>query len=444
MKHKTPLMKRRIATEVIDFQDNSFGTQLETIVSTISNKIINKQYKDSSKIKNSDEVQALRQAIYSRIGLTTTFITHEIDAAIIPFYSNVNHVFSAAKFDGSVIKEALPDQTKFLKQTLEKQGFVDTENVKLGGIFSSYENKVYMNFQRLVLGYKLSPAEIVAILLHELGHGFYICEYADRFESTNQILANVAKEILSNKKEKNLTYIYKEIKKINPNATEEDINTLVDGNRTIAGYFLYKTVLASVNKQTKTGVYDETSFEQLADNFSTRFGYGRYLISGLEKLYGKYSHEKNRFFYGLVFVVGAWQQITIFLGLLSLFTIGPMVGVIGALIAFFLLMTNGESFKDYTYDDLKIRYQRIRNQYIAQIKEMELSNSDLKGIIDTIHSIDKIIAETHQFASLFTLISNIMFSRNGRAQNDVKEQQLLEQLVHNDLFLQSAHFKTLA
>ena len=442
MRHRLPLMEHRIAMEVIDFQTDKFGIELEAIISTISNKITNKEYKNPLKISETDEIRKLQMAIFDRIGLTTKIITDDIDAAIIPFYSNVNHVFT--QFDGETLKKWLPDQTKFLEQAVDKQGFVDLKKVKLGGIFSEYENKVYINFKRLVKDYKLSPAEITAILLHELGHGFYICEYADRFESTNQVLANVVKEILSKKKEKNLTYIYKEIKKINPDATTNDIDTLVNGNRIVAGLFLYKTVIGATISQTETGVYDRTSFEQLADNFSTRFGYGKNLISGLEKLYGPYWIEKNRFFRGFEFLIGVLSFIRSCYYSFSLLSLGPFGVLAIVAIFYFTLRLSGEKVKDYTYDDLKLRYQRIRNQYVAQIKELELSNKDIKGIIESVHYADAVINETYQYSSFLSLLSNFLLSSHRQARRDVMDQQLLEQLTHNDLFLQSAHFKTLA
>ncbi len=93
---------------------------------------------------------------------------------------------------------------------------MDIEKAKLGGFFSDYEHSVYMNFTELVTTFKMEPGEITAILLHELGHGFYACEYSDRHASSNQILSNLSKELAKDKVKRNPDYIYKELVKLNP------------------------------------------------------------------------------------------------------------------------------------------------------------------------------------------------------------------------------------
>lgn len=460
MRHKSPLMQRRVAMEVIDFQTDKFGIELETIISTVCNKIKNIRYEDARVIEDTDEIIQLSKLIFNRTGLKIRFVTGLDDAMVMVFHTNVHGIFAS---DPESLQFKNDRQAAMLKTFNGKKGTIDLKKAKVSGIFSEYDSKLYLNFYLLVAKYKLSPSEITAIILHELGHLFYTYEYADRLETTNQILANVSKELLSDKKEKNLKYIYTELKSIKQDLKESDVDVLVNGRRTIAGYFLFKTIIGSINSQSGARHYDKTSAEQLADNFASRFNYGRQLISALEKLDTDNTLEKSqnfeifnallmtiRFAIITAIRIGGLRTLYPILSRLSPFIMGFMMGnlVFQITLSIGMVILNtvfaGESKKNYTYDDLKIRYQRIRNDYIESLKNLDLSNSDLKKIIQDVDYMDKIIKETYQYKSIYDLLANILFSSDRQALKETKEQQLLERLVSNDLFLQSAHFKTLA
>lgn len=438
--------KNHIAMEVIDFQNNSFGIELETLVVSLVDKIKNNVYKLDTDIFNSEEVGHIARVIFNRLGIRVTLYTNKTLAGILPFYPNKHDVLTNSIGRGKMFIE---DQEKILNKSNNKKGFVDLAKAKVGGIFSEYENHLAINFKQLSLVYGLTSSEIVAVMLHELGHAFYICEYSDRLESNNQILINVANEVLNKKKEKNLTYIYSELKKINKKVTEEQVDKLVHGNRIIAGYTWFKLIIEAAGldnlSQMNNGRYDDTSAEQLADNFTARFGYGRQLITSLEKLHAaEFSHEKDK----------SWILFREIRSVLSYLTIiGLTVGVgfisfipaavIGSLLVVNMLYRDGDVFKDYTYDDLKIRYKRARNEYINILKRLDLDKKTTTNLIEEIYYLDNIIKNTYQYNGIFTTISNLLFNDSREISNSVKEQQLLEDLAHNDLFIKSAELKTI-
>lgn len=437
--------KNHIAMEVIDFQNNSFGIELETLVVSLVDKIKNNIYKKDTDVFNSDEVDHLVKVIFNRTGIRVTFYTNRSIAAILPFYSNIHNILLDKFSRGFVFVE---DQEKILNKSNNKKGYVDLAKAKVGGIFSEYENHLFINFKELSVTYGLTSSEIVAVILHELGHAFYVCEYADRLESNNQVLVNVANEILNKKKEKNLTYIYSELKKVNKKVTEEQVDKLVHGNRIIAGYTWFKLIIEVAGldnlTQMKNDKYDETSFEQLADNFAARFNYGRQLMTGLDKLHStEFSYEKNR---SWIIFAELRSFITYFGGAaltIGLFSISIPASLFMCMIVFLMLFTDGENFKDYTYDELKIRYKRSRHQYVEMLKRMDLDKKIAANIIEDIYALDEIINNTYQYSTLFNKLSNLLFSTNRNAINSIKEQQLLEDLVHNDLFIKSAQLKTI-
>ena len=460
MRHKTPLMRRRIATEVIDFQDNSFGIAMEAIISKIVDNIRKIAYEDARVIETTDEIQELTKLIFKRTGIRLRFVTGLEEGRIIVFHTNVHGIFSknpeALQFNNG-------KQSAILKESRGESGYVDLKNAKVGGLFSKYESYLYLNFYIAVARWKLTAPEITAIILHELGHIFHTHEYSDRLETTNQVLANITKELLTEKKEKNLNYVFRELQTIKKDITENEVDTILNGNRTIAGYYLFKTVVGSIRSQSSSALYDRTSSEQLADNFASRFGYGRPLISGLEKYSKECPLEKSKhyeLFTSVLTMVTASMAVffrlkafAVFYPVLKRF-LPVMVPVLIVVLfydfavhagsALYQTLTSGETTKDYTYDDLKIRYQRIRNDYVGRLKQLDLPNDELKAVLKDIAFMDTIIKETHQYRTVYDLLANLIFSKDRQAVKAVKEEQLLEELANNDLFLQSAHFKTLA
>ena len=432
--------------EMIDYQDNKFGIHLESILTSLQSKIQNNTYRANKDIRDSHEVDELKKAIYKRLGIKVKVVTNSILAAVLPFYPASHHIFLDEFWRGRAHNE-LPDQAKLIKEAEKSVGYINLDKAQLGGVFSEYENTLYMNFYDLFITYKLTVPETVAVMLHELGHIFYACEYSDRMNTTNQVLAEVTKTLSSKDREKKLNYIFKNLQSINHDVTEADVEQIVNGNKIVAGYAFFKVVMGSVASQMKESKYDETSFEQSADNFAARFQYGKPLVTGLDKLMiAGFSPEKlhdARVFSGIMNSILLVFMLVGFIGTMvtGLF---PLTLLLGFFI-YVIFNMSGEKNKDYTYDELRIRYSRIRNEYVGMLKKLDLTDDaikrQVKDILDTIVIIDNTINDTQQYKTIFNILGNLFFSANRNAQNAIKEQQLLESLAFNDLFIKSAQLQ---
>ena len=421
-----------IAMELIQQQNDNFPTQLEFQVNRINDKLLSGEYKASTDIGKKEEAQAIVKLVKERIGLNIKLITNSSDAAVLPFYSNNHHIFINKFWRGMF---TIKDQEEILKKANNKTGWVDTKKAKLGGIFSEYLTPVYINFNVLLQEYEMLPGEVAAVILHELGHAFYACEYSDRMESTNQVLADIANKLAGDDVNKK-TYIFKEANKISDNISQKDIDALVDGNRIIAGYNWFKIVIGSVKSQMFNDKYEESSFEQSADNFASRFGYGRQLVGGLDKLLKHYgSLEKMK--YGSFAIPFAIQLFYAML-MCSVIISSPIVGVLFGALAIYSGMTIfSQGGKDLTYDELKIRYKRIRHDKIELLKTSELPSEQIKAILEDIYLIDKFMDETYRIYPLIGRIGDLLIPSFKKAKSSITEQQILEELSFNDFFVKS-------
>lgn len=210
---------------------------------------------------------------------------------------------------------------------------------------------------------------ITAIILHELGHIFNYFVLADRLEATNNILASLSKEIKGGNNSEKIHVIFKDLTKQFgiKDSTFDDL--LSESNSTIIGVKLFNKYIKYVKSQLPNSVYNDTINEALADNFASRFGYGRQLILSIDR-FNKGEPEKNNLIASYITFMSFITNVA-FPSLLILGSFIGGVGILGVLISLFVTMVikgSGEEHQSHSYDTLKTRYQRIRQQYIEMIK----------------------------------------------------------------------------
>ena len=430
---------RNVSLESIAFQNDSFGSDIESIIYKLKKLVdVNPSLKHDVDFLESSGTD-LEKLIYSRLGLRVNLIINTYcPGAMIVFPINRNHILLKDYWRDNYHIE---DQAKLTKDLVGKKGTVDLKNAKLGGIFSEYKHTMYCDIiGNLDAG--MTVPSVVAIILHELGHAFTYYEFSDRVSSTNQVMADIALTVKDKADKSKRIYLFKEL------ATKLDIDEkefndiLEEDNRIIFGVKLFKKYMTSVSSLMEQVKYDETSSEQLADNFATRFGYGKHIVEALDVMM-KGSAERSRGMYKVSVMLDLLVTL-----LMPLVAIAGMVlfiplGVFYSFLLFIILTNSGDNDKDMTYDDLKTRYSRVRHQLILQTQELNISKSDLKALVDSIHQLDDIIKGTQVFTPLYTSIVNFFSSTNKSAKENIALQKVMETLTNNELFVKSAQLRTL-
>ncbi len=426
-----------LAVESIATQNDRFGESIESLVTMIVQDIDEGLVKSSKDVAGSPILHQLESRIFDRLKIKVSFTTDEYLAAVLPFYSNKNHVFIHEYFRGNF---DLRDQNKLLKKMEGKKGTVNLEKAVLSGIYSEYEHPFYADFYSMRKIYGLTVPEIVGVMLHELGHAFYACYYADRTDRTNQVLASISRHIL-NKEDGDIEYVYRELEKITPSGAREAADKLVNGSRVVAGMTFFKVTIGAVRSQLDDDHYSNTSFEQRADNFSARFGYGKPLVLALDKL-SKGSAEKSPVTRTFVHLATTLTTVILIAALMTTL-MGPSL-LAFVLCSFYNLIFFSvfrEDMEDYTYDKLKFRYLRIRQDMVDQLKNTKLSKAKTAELIEMVYAVDLSLKETADVKTLPKYISNFVFSGARKTAGSIDEQQVLEALASNDLFLKSAELR---
>ena len=424
-------VKDAIGTEAIDFQSSVVADQ------------ITKMFEDILKCKSGKEADAseahktLVTFMEKETGLKIDLkFNTPYPPCMMPIHVNPSSILGDNDFKDYYTKDA----NKVIKKLEDNEKtFVDLKNAKVGGAFSTVPSKIYMGFRQLK-DMKLTAREAAAMFMHEVGHAFVAYELAFNTIQTNQILLALHKSLVA-KDQKLFEYSLKLTeKRIGPssgvyNELKEETDTNV----------VTTVVMAKIQEkrvsELGTAAYDKTTYEALADNFATRMGLGRELVTSLEKihrLYGspEYSGE-TRFMYNMIQIIVA--SYFMLLGAV----LGSVLLMIAGAPIFFLItwtVSDGAEYQN-VYDKLKIRYKRVREQLISRLKVKSLAPELVKNILEDLKVLDKIIEQTGEFSSILNVVGNIIYPSNWVLSSRKNAQRLLEELASNDLFIKAAQLR---
>lgn len=440
----------QLALEIIAYQNqDSFPGDLADAIENIYDSIDKKKYPNNlSLVDKSPEIARIEKMIFGRFNMKVVFdkeLSQYIPAAVIPFMSDyLTEVTSLKKisitdlkglFGGTNIfrhvKKLDKEKEEYLKRIHRRKGFVDKKNARLGGYLSDVKNYLIINFFQLKAE-GLTPQEVVAVILHELGHAFVGLETHHSLTTTNAVIAEIVDDINNNKQDR-AYYVFKR------HFNQEDIiDASLGGQKEITDFYgkLASTYVGQLQSQFLNGKYDETNYENLADSFATRFNVGKELVSGLHKIHVRYGDvmDQNRTLWFAVLFVDM-------IGLIGwTFFLGGVVSAILAQMTMYVLF--GSSPEHMTYDDPQSRYVRIKNGIINNLKNQKLPAKLTKELIDQYLFIDELIKVSQPVKSVFDF-SEYLHPGNREDNYHIHLQQTVENNLNSILFLKSAQLRTI-
>lgn len=425
---------------MIAFQKKDyFGPGLEALIQRCLD--IPSEKKLSSYPEYASVKKEIEQLVKKRFGLTITFIGDGRTASCYPNLFFPHHALISMQYQNNKVSGA-----KLLAGMGKHQsiGEVDLKNAKVSGWLSEVDSKLEVNFQRLSTEDKLTVPEIAAIFIHELGHIFTAAEYATRINRTNQIVADIARTVINDDKDK-VQVIYTNLKSLGFENSQKLADDLGSGSELMMGKAAFSLAVGTIKSLTSE-FYDETSYEALSDAFAARMGYAfhsstslawYYELDNIEKREKSYSRELTATFI-LARVVSVVALITMF--------VAPfMVAVISAVTAMYcgqtaaqLLTSQRRDKAPMTYDDDKYRIARLKHQLIEQLKTQRFTVREKRVLLEQISVIQSMVDQTQYVSSSVETIANLLFRSSWRASNGIETQRELEKLMSNDIFAAAA------
>lgn len=422
-----PLRKLSTSLEAISFQYHKL--LFEDISIILNNLLADRNSINDKALKNSD----IAKVIKDRTGLNITLKldkSDEINAYVYPPDVDKNNPLISDFWRNMGVVSSETSLKKIKKGSPVLKGEIDLKKSKVSGFYSEINCEVYIT-RGAFTAPNLIGEEIAAILLHELGHIFSYFTMLEAVMTTNVILLAATNDFFETTDRVRRHQIIDETNKaLDIKIDDPDQLVQVDKRE------VFQTiVLTKMLRDNKSGLgsstYDYTSWETASDQFATRHGAGRHLVTGLDKLYRSgnsrayYSTFKHLFLnvVGIAMIVGALviHPLTMILAVLYLIT-DPTVKI---------------------YDDPEARLARIRREMVASLKDSKISSETKKRITQEIAIVDTTLTQLTDRRGWLELIYTEIIPWSRKQHSQLKFQLELEKLVNNDLFLISAKFDSL-
>lgn len=432
---RKPFSLGRIAAESILFQEEKkFFFELSDTIARLRTK---KVLADAStkKFFADPALEELAAVIKKRTNIKVYFADGAATGpAVYTPTINKNHTFYTT--DQKELYEFFEHDTeediKKLMRSVKRKvvyGEVDLSVGKVHGAFEQMEFKMLMP-KDMLLESQFTPEEVAAVMLHETGHIFTFCEFANRTISTNQCISNLIRVLdksISSDRRKIIFQKAGEEMKMTP--AETALLKEADSNAAITAIVLDHKVEESIS-EVGYSVYDVNSCEYLADQFATRMGAGRHLVTGLDKIFRMYGATDTWRFWGnmisfLWIVAGAIATAGF-----SLLIAIPLI----------LLTTNKEN---EIYDNPHARMQRIKHQIIEQLKDKNLDPKIRESLLEDQEVIDAISKSDYTDSlDIYEKLAWVCKPSFRRAHRMEQLQKQLERFASNSLFVSAAKLRS--
>ncbi|AHI60436.1 putative virion structural protein [Erwinia phage vB_EamM_RAY] len=305
-------------------------------------------------------------------------------------------------------------------------GLVDLQNSKVGGVFSTIDHRICLSYD-MMTDYDMTPGEVAAIYMHEVGHAFTFLEMLHYTATTNLVLTAGIEAIIKSETSR---------KHVILSDIENSLGIKIDNKDELVAYDKYEdyavTILSKYNRTLAAALgspaHDESMSEQMADMFATRHGAGLDLARGLSRIHKYYNSPKFKFA----------RYLEIFVGILQTMGLSLVFDVLGVIV----VLTVGNFFGG-TYDRAKDRFIRMRNEIVVGLKDEEISAADRKLLISHIAELDKIIAQAKNESSFVEQLSLVVRASQRERYASKYLQKDLEALLNNPLYVSAAKLKTL-
>lgn len=343
--------------------------------------------------------------------------------------ASFNVLYGGKVYHGSYAPEAA--LRLFQKYGKVIEGTVDYSKGTVGGLFSEIDLHMSLSPNTVTIE-GMTPEELAAIVLHEIGHGWSniaLCHYK---MATNLVMVAAVAAIVSTPDKKRKIAIMTDLE----NSLGIDIpnkSDLTDYQKFEEYYVVMLSAFdEAICSATGASAYDESMSEQIADMFAARHGAGKFVVTGLKKMgnaFDKFIDERRK------------KTNIVFRALASTLSCAFITVLAIPLIPAYFQIFMSTNWMGGIYDREKDRYIRLRNESVDALKDQTLSKEIRDVILAEIKEMDAIIANTSNDYGLVTKLAVIIRSGQRKQYRAKKMQQDLEALTNNPLYATVAKLK---
>jgi hypothetical protein len=421
----TPL---RLAMESIDFQLNGpFFKELTTICRELEKL-------QETEIADSEIAMQLPAVIKHHTGMNVTCLWGSEELSVIPPNANNNNpLYNRMTADE---RQDLPNADADKILYMAESAPVGRVNLKTGmvsGVFAEFVSMLTLPVRLFASIRPFTAEEKAAGILHELGHLVSFFVFLAHTATTNQILSAISKKYDQTTSVKEREVILTKVKSM-AKLNELDAAALAKSNdKKVVEVVVITSLVRQFESELGSNVYDMNTWEALADQYATRQGAGRHLLTFLDKAHradGNIAFRSTPKYLFMEAFKLMWLAI-------APYTMGVS-----------LLFLLAACFRDSNdsggvYDTLKSRYGRVRDQIVEAMKDKKLTEDQVTGLTQDLTIIDDLMNHVKERQQLFGYVMDFISPWQRQRISQEKLQRELERLAHNDLFVRAANLKQL-
>lgn len=334
------------------------------------------------------------------------------------------------------------------------EALVDIKNFRIGGAFQDVKVELFLD-PAMMWGTGLShhialtPAEVSAVILHEVGHMFSYFALAAHTYSINLPMLGTLNRIANTPDTEKVEIILKEWNDSDNTLTKVDVKELANKDKQVIVTALVSNQVKDTKTLMKQREYEEVNAEHLADKFAVRCGAGAEVTTALNKIFtiygtrqtrGTISYLFNEFISGFALFAYARYVVSSLMALNPVTT--PILLMLGA-ISIFIILSNNTNSGGGTYDTDINRFGRMRNDMVSMLKDKEIDKAVGKRIRDGIATIDKVVSKYRENKSLVGMIGDMIIGSHRRLLSQTEFYKELEKLSANSLFVAAYDLRNL-
>ena len=334
-----------------------------------------------------------------------------------------------------------------IDEQFRKDGIsINLEKARIDNLPKDYLVYIGVDFDMLIGKAGLTGTEITAALLHEVGHAFTHIEYSYRTVNNTAVITDSLKGVVDG------DMSYKKAMKLSYAKLGGDPKDVEDSNAISITLNVVDTYARATSSMDKANTHTTTDSEQLADQFSGKFGVQAELSQALGKLSVMGVELTNQY---AIECIGVLYATMLFYALIATASISGAIVVSGAIIATIFgigallasmseIYTAGGNRNGIVYDNDYRRQKRIRNEVVRQLRSADLPKGVIKEHISYLDIIDSEMVKTSKDStSTLAKIGIVLFKTNRDAADTKEVDELIEDMMENELYVSANKLKTL-
>lgn len=348
--------------------------------------------------------------------------------AMMPPDLNRNHILTDTE-----LREYY--QNKELKRRQgEIKSSVDLKNFKVSGDFSKIEVELFLD-PDLMWSNLISPAQISAVILHEVGHMFSYFALSAYTYSINLPMLGTINRLAKTENTEEIEMILQEWNGYDTTLTKVTTKELANKKKEVIVTAIVSNQIQDTKSLMRQRDYEEVNTEHLADKFAVRCGAGGDLAQALDTIMAIYGSRQRSLSTLIISEIIVGLLILIF----TAFTVITITTIVFPLMigipVVMGLIEGASNAGDGTYDTELNRFGRIRDDMVNMLKDKEIDKAVGKRIRDDIRRVDMVIKNYKNYKSLIGMFADMIFPSKRRLMAQTEFYRELEKLSNNDLFV---------